>query len=248
MKKIISALLVLMLAFCLCACSSINDRASDEESESPSQTEESAPVETPEATPEVSVSPSVSADDEAGLAGTIAGDQYINKAMGFSVTIPEGWMFASDEEIEALYGQTKDLLEGTVELPENSQGYLMVCSQYPMGTSGYNPNINMTVTNTTLTAAMYDAMLEQFQTMYTQMYVEQMGADSVEVTGSPSVTFGGKDYMNFNIVSTFGSDTMYQTQYMTMTGDYLLTATYTCYDAEELSVMDTFMEGMQYAS
>ncbi len=245
MIRKIAFILAMILILSLCGCTGLS-APPDEETVSPSMepTATETPVVTPEPTPAATPSAAESAD---GLAGRFEGEQYINEALGLSVTIPQEWMFATAEEIETLYGQAQNLLEGVTELPANSQGILMVCSQYQLQTASANPNINLMVTNMygALSKSLYDSLLPQFQSMYETMYTQQLGAESVEVTGEPSVTINGQDYMFFSIVTQFDNGTaMYQEQYFLPGDGYAVTFTLTYYQPEEKATMEAFMQGI----
>lgn len=248
MTRKITFVVAMILILCLCGCSGPSTLP-DEETASPSA--ELSATDTPTQTPEPTVEATPSAAESAdGLAGRFEGDQYINEALGLSITIPEGWMFATEDEIATIYGQAKGMMEGITELPANSQGYLMICSQYKLQSVASNPNINMMVSNMygTLSASMYDTLLPQFQSMYDTLYTQQLGAESVEVSGEPSVTINGQDYMYFSIVSQFGDTAMYQEQYLLSIDGYVVTFTFTYYQPEEKATMDTFIQGIAFTS
>ena len=95
---------------------------------------------------------------------------------------------------------------------------------------------------------MYPTLLTQFQSLYEPLYMQQLGADSVDVTGEASVTVNGQNYMYFSIVSHFGDTTMHSGAYYLLStdGGYVVTFTLTYYQAEEEAGMDAFMQGVVY--
>lgn len=246
MKKILVLVLIVMLIF-TCGCESLQQPLeTPEETERPSKTEAPTPTKEPTPTIEVEESESVPVTDT-DLAGIYEGDQYINDALGFSVTIPEEWIFATAEEIETVFGQAQGAMEDVVELPDNSQLFLMLCSEQQLMTATENPNINIAISNQYVgfSKSMYDLLLVQMQSLYDEMYT-QMGAKSVSVTGEPSVIINNTDYMSFSIVSDFTTTFMYQDQYFILLGDYMLMITQTYYNTEQKDTMDAFMQDIVY--
>ena len=123
----------------------------------------------------------------------------------------------------------------------------MVCSQYPLLSNTYNPNIVIEVTDeyTGYFGVLYEPLLEQMQTTYTEAY-SLMGAETVDVSGEPSVIVGGKEYMYFSIVCDYGSYMTYQHIYLTLIGSYMLAVTHTYYQPEDEAIMDAFMQSIVY--
>ena len=88
MKRIISLLLVLVLAFSLVSC--LNEGTSDDDNET-----------TKKKTEDVVIS-----------RGTIVGTKYKNDCMGLEFTRPSSWVYATDEEISTVIGAGVEMLGG----------------------------------------------------------------------------------------------------------------------------------------
>ena len=260
-RKILLILLCFVLIACFCGCkelqtlyteteddeteSAAEETDADIESDAHEETEESeepspSPTEEPQQTEETLT-----------LAGDFIGDQYINEALGITVTIPEGWEFATSGEIETLYGQAEDTLEDLYELEQSSEVYLFVCSKNGFTeTSTLNPNISFSISNkyeefSLIQSSYYELLFSQMKTMYNQIY-SQMGATETTVTGEQSCTINDKDYMVFYITADFSGLIINQIQYFIPINEYVLLYTQTYYSKEEKAVMDAFMESIEY--
>ncbi len=94
MKKVLICLLTCTLALCLCGCQALEEVYL---AGLPKETQSTAPSGENTA-PEKS-------DDLAPTPTPAVAEQYTSEAFGFTVTLPAGWIRATDEEIEELYGQ-----------------------------------------------------------------------------------------------------------------------------------------------
>ena len=89
MKKAIILILCLVMVFVICGCSSVQP-------EEPTPTPEPTEAPTPEPTEESTKAFTVFGEVQDGV--------YINKLLGVSAAIPEGWKVASEEEMLTMMG------------------------------------------------------------------------------------------------------------------------------------------------
>jgi hypothetical protein len=257
MKKallLISVLRVLLLGACKIT---VSPGLFTDFSESPSPTEEPAETEAPTLAPpssEPAESPDVTApppaeteEQSGGLLGEVQGNMYVNKALGFSAAIPEGWEVATKQEMDALYGISTEYFEKTTELESGSQTYIFYCSKYGADDTGLNPNINVGISNQAETMAVieseetFNIFLDQYKPM-----IESMYGSEVDLKGERGLMINDKEYSVIHVSGDLNGTHLWQDQYFAGAGGYALIITVTYFDEQDSAVGGTFLNGMQY--
>lgn len=207
MKRMISALLALILVLGLCGCSgnkSVSGTVTPRETE-PEKTgsTETAPAET-EAASDALV------DGEVSL-GEMQGGVYTNAYAGFGCELDERWSFKTAEELQDLSQLTDDMLrDSTFADSEYSTITDMMAENYDLLTS---INVNYTrlsvsdrVTFSTLSEeALIDATLLQKDNMIQSYALSGIQVSSMEKT---QVSFLGEQHYAIHTVATI-EDTPY---------------------------------------
>ncbi len=260
MKKILClaiGLLALMLAFTGCSQpAAVNAPDTDAAWGEPSPTPEETPVltELPEETPAVSEPTATEAPGDGGLMGAWEGNSYVNRMLGFSAALPEGWSVASKDVLEMVGGFAQEAIESTVDVSTDTAVMLMMCSEaeYDIGLME-NPNINITYSKQKYIGLLFSSptyieqFIEQMSSLYQDLYDGMFGEDTqVTVTGESGVIVNGKEYIVIHIVTKYSAGIMYQEQYMTSVTDGFLTTTLAYYDESMRDEMAGFIDGMVF--
>ena len=134
-KKIVVLALVLILAFSFGACVKNTPVSSSGDTSSPSPTASNNP------SPSAESSPSPTSSDVP--LGVTTDTQYTNEALGVSFTLPEGWRFATNEEIALALQIGADALTDSKSFKEAllEQPYFFdVMALDASGTNNFNIN------------------------------------------------------------------------------------------------------------
>ncbi len=192
-------------------------------------------------------------EENHSIYGVLEGDQYVNRALKFTAQIPDGWLFASAEEIRELTGQVDELIEGVVDMKSNTTVTLMICSQYKLDPNGPpNPNVNIAYSNQSSVlqilsdAAAFEEMIQQLEASYSEMYTKIYPDAVVSTTGEQNVLINGKEYAVTNTQTVVGDIAMNQDQYFTQLEGGALTITATYYDEAGKGVLDEFVNNLVY--
>lgn len=255
-------ILALALALIFSGCASSSSPALDS-SPSPlfEPSEDSTPKPSEDPTPEPSAEetlppkasetpPAVNAEES--IWGELIGDQYINKAFGFTATIPEGWVLASKEDIALYSGMAVDLIETVTDFDPNAAVTLMICSELPFGSAtDFNPNINIAYAaqqdmRLFTDAALFNKLLDDLQEIYTNAFEPIYPNPSVSVGGEQSFKLNGREYVLINTTTEFDGGTMYQEQYSTKVGDGMLTFVAAYYDTADKAMTDVFIQSLMF--
>lgn len=233
MKKLLICILVCTLAACLCGCTALEEvylaGLSPEAQGSAHSEESTVPAESSDPADPVPT-PAVSA----------AAEQYTNETFGFTVTLPAGWIRATDEDIEEMYGQAQGFLE---ENASSAPRILMVCTQYRI--SNYNPAI--TIESAGFQPIDIETQKALLESVYTELYA-QRSVKSVEVTATPSCVINGTDYLLFSIAADFGTYTIVENQYYIALGDSWVVFCLAYFTNAQKEIMDNFMQSIVYTA
>lgn len=247
MKKIL-IVLSFLLVLILCACKiSISIPERSDELETPSATVDEAPSPTPEVLPSDEGAQPTAEDEGAGLLGIVEGSTYINNALRFSATIPDGWQVANEEELSALFGVSAELMKETTGLEPGSESYIFYCSEYGANYKGISANINIVASNKQDTMALlmsesaFDSFIETYKPMLEQLY-----GNPVEMQGETGVDIGGVQYSVIHISSEYAGTPIIQDQYFIARDDCALTITTTYTDESYRPVALAFIESLRY--
>ncbi len=97
-KKALAIALALMMALALLACGGSQNVIAADPTPEPTATPEAAPEETAEPEPTDTPAPTEAPLEEL-LIGVVEEDQYTNRALGISFTLPSGWAFGAAEDL-----------------------------------------------------------------------------------------------------------------------------------------------------
>lgn len=194
-----------------------------------------------------SAAPSATSE-EAALLGEVSGSQYINKAVGLSAAIPEGWEAATQQQISVLYGYSSDYLEEKTGLGEGTNMPVFYCTEHGADYTGQNPNISIGISKETEMMALLEGedALDAFLDYYRPLISELYGGAEVDVTGEAGFAIGGGEYSVLHIEGEFDGSQVYQDQYFRAADDYVLIITGTYYDKQYRAVVESFMDSIQY--
>jgi len=265
----VAPFIVFVLALALVCCGCADSVSPDfsfgpkpaEPGESPTPEASAGESPTPEASageilpPKASESPKApvsqpTVNAKESIWGELSGDQYINKAFGFTATIPEGWVLASKKEIALYSGMAADLIETISDLRSNSNVMLMICSKLPLGSTDFIPSINISYNGKAdlqvVNPSLFDMYLDNVKTLYTDAYEQLFSNVEVNVSGEQSYTINGREYYIVKVEAVFDENTLYQDQYFTQAGDGMICITATYYNTADKSETDSFIESIVF--
>ncbi len=159
--------------------------------------------------------------------GTVEGNVYTSKFMGLTLTIPETWSFATDEEIEALMQTTSDFLDDPTQFEEASEGELMDC--YATSADGIE-NMSISFTKGTMFTDL-DASIELSVDLITEIY--ESSGFSVEASEPEEVQLGGKTFKRVKFVEDLDGIALVQYAYFGLFNNYLVNVSCTCLEMFE---------------
>lgn len=182
------------------------------------------------------------------LLGKVSGNLYVNEALGFSATIPEGWEAADEQAMSDLSGFSADYLKKATGLEANSQMYIFYCSKHGAYYSGLNANINIAVSNQPIIMLLLNSedglntFLEQYRPLVEKLY----DTDSIDVSGESGVKVGTREYVTIHIRGNINGTNIAQDQYFIGVKNYVIVLTFTYFDDTEKAVCDSFLERIKY--
>lgn len=207
MKRTISIILALMMFFALFAgCGADN----------------SDPAVSPDASAEANGDAENTADEF--TLGEIVDGSYTNAFAELNFTLPEGWIFATDEELENIMGAGSEVLFGEDE--SAAAEYAKQSTVYDMMTQSANADQNIIVMfeNT----AMYVGGTSISEEDYIQILAENLTTieNMKYVVGEThDATIGGKDYKVLEV--GIDGTGVYQSYYVRRVGKYMLCICFT---------------------
>lgn len=215
MKRLIAALLALMMVLALCGCTP------DEE---PGGTV--TPNENTTAEPEAS-------DEEAAVSlGRMAGGVYTNEYAGFACTLDESWEYYSVEELQDLSGQTQEKLQDSAlaeQIGKYDQFTDMMAECYDAMTT-----INVSYTRLSTADRLSFAMLSEEQLVdgtlqQKDLLIQTYAEAGIDVTSmdKTQVTFLGENHFAIYTVADIEGTPYYLLQLFryNLGGQYYVTLT-----------------------
>lgn len=191
--------------------------------------------------------PSQTQKDPEWLLGETEGSSYVNKVVGFSASIPEGWSVASMRQISSLSAVPEDYLSRATSLEPDSQLFIFFCTKYAYGYVGQNPCIGITVSNQDALKPLLtdqkalDNYVEQNRASIEQQYKDTEATLSSEM----GVQIGGYEYSVIHISANYNDTLLKQEMYILGVNDYILMITETYTDEADKAAADTFLETLK---
>ena len=146
-------------------------------------------------------------NDVAPKKGTIEGSVYTSETAGITVTIPEGWEFYSEEEINQLYSS------GAGEQEEANTIYDMMCVNMTEGSS-----INLVYENLN---SLYGAILSEEAYIEAAISnLEETLGDAILSADAATVKVDGTTFNCIKIVMDYSTVTLNQTMLIKKAGNY----------------------------
>ncbi len=234
MKKAIILILCLVMVFVICGCSSVQP-------EEPTPTPEPTEAPTPEPTEESTKAFTVFGEVQDGV--------YINKLLGVSAAIPEGWKVASEEEMLTMMGLAGELsklldLESLFEESAETGTLIFQCSKYALDYTGLNPNIVIGIEDTVWTPDYTKNAIGELEMLYQQMD-EAYGWTSI-VSVQEDIEILGVVYSYVIIESDIDGTMMYQEQLVTGIQDYSLVFSLTYFEEADMNTISGFLTSIEY--
>jgi hypothetical protein len=199
------------------------------------------------ASPETTVS--AAPEEEPSLMGELDGDQYVNEALGFTATIPEGWLFSSDEDFKNCTGVDRDITKTLTGMKPESYEPVFVCSEYTYGEgSSGNPNINICYSNETVFKRILteSSVLESTSDMLVESFKSYFSSAIVEVVNQGTISIKDQKYTTINLKADFGDFIMYEDQLYTGIRNGVLVTTFTYFSLEEKDIEYAFMNSLEF--
>ena len=172
-------------------------------------------------------------EEETFERGTIDGDTYRNTLFGISFTLPEGYQFATDEQLAQMANLTADMLEDEASQKAIEDGRTII-DMYAIGTGGQN--VSLTIEKVNPIAGVL-ADVEKYREICVGNLDQQLAGTGMEVVEHEDGTYqiGGTDYPSEQIVISYQGNTIYEQLVFLKSGSYfgLLTATGTSFEATE---------------
>ncbi|MCQ2512843.1 MAG: hypothetical protein MJ092_05595 [Lachnospiraceae bacterium] len=154
--------------------------------------------------------------------GIVEGHTYTSKFTGLTLTIPETWSFASDEEIEELMQYTSDFLEDPSKFDKAAEGELMDC--YATSADGME-NMSISYTKGNILTDL-DASIKLSVDTIIDIY--ESSGFIVEATEPEEVQVGGKTFKRVTFTEDLGGVKLIQYGYFAMFNNYLVNISCTC--------------------
>ena len=226
MKRCLVPLASFLLAAALTACGSSSGQGtaqtSTEEAEVSTQTTEEDTAKEPEAT---DASDSETTDDSATVGnsseeapaeeeeeafehGAIDGSTYRNEFFGFAYTLPEGYQFATEEQLAQLANVTTEMLEDEASTKALEEGRVLY-DMYAYGSDGQNVSLTLEKVNA-MAGVLVSA--EKYREICVSKFDEQLAGTGMEVVECEDTTYriGDTDYLGENVVLTYQGSTIYE--------------------------------------
>lgn len=210
MKKFIAMLLALVLVFSLCACGSKDDVSGSLAPADKGGSTSGSVSQTPEPAQE---------PEEEIEAGNLVGGRYENEFLGIGCELDDNWVYATQEELAEMIGQTADLFdeESAEQLKNADMFYDMLASS-----SDGLVSINVVIQNL---GVLYGAVLseEEYVSISTQNLEEQLGtAGFTDISWEQTAPdFAGQQHVGLHISSKIQGNDYYTSQVYIKAGSYM---------------------------
>ena len=261
MKPVLTAVLALCLLLSMTACADValpnSDVAPETKAQETKAPETEAPVPETEA-PTEALAPETEAPTEApapetdtpteapteepavGLThGTVEGNSYINETLNIRLTLPEGWIFYTEEQIAAQNNITVDMFQGT-DVAEALQTIGQFIDMVASTSDGSNTNLVIQPAQELLSLYTDKQLFELMQeTISTQFESAGVELKEYEILDFPAL---GKDQAALRMVFTMAGIEMTQYQiWLRENPDYLAILSVT--SATQLDA-ESFFDGL----
>ena len=208
MKKILCVLLAAVMMLSFTGCSSIASLISSVLENSAASEEKEEPA------AELDV-------------GSVNGNVYTNDSLGLTFTAPEGWIYASDEEIAELMGESLDIVtddETAQEIAAQATVYGMMAQSADELNNVQVVFENMALTGGKMTSAGYIKILSaQIESLYGNM------GGTCTVGDAKTMKIGDKEYDCVDILVDIGGVVLEQSYACHRDGDYMVSIIITAY-------------------
>lgn len=125
------------------------------------------------------------------LVGKAEGDTYENKFLGLGFTLPEGWTFYTQEQMDELNNITEDMLDE--EMAKQIQEADLIYDMYALDSYGNSVNINLEKIGTIAAVSLdvgenLDTIMPEVENAF-----KQTGATGIEITRTQVDLSGNKE-------------------------------------------------------
>lgn len=226
MKRIISVVLMLVLAFSLTACGDKEVGGTLAESQAtPAATP--APPSAPETVePETTVEPD-EASEELEI-GNQVGGRYENSFFGIGCELDENWTYLTPDELAALIGKTSDIFDDE-ELAKNFESIDMFYDMAAQADDGL-VSINVIVQNLGL---LYGIALDEEQVIdlsFDQIDAQMESAGfTIVAKEKQNIEFAGEERVCLKLDCDVQGNAYYALQVYIKEGNYLAMITFSCF-------------------
>lgn len=240
MKKILALTLALTMVLTLAACGGGNTDPSTEATTEPTEEQTEAPTtepteeQTEAPTEEQTEAPTEINAELTGAMGTVEGSVYTNELFGISLQLPEGWSFATAQELALAAGLTENMFDDTAigALVETGAAPTIMLAMDELGTS----NINMNVQKLTEDLS---AGLDEYTTMTAELMPALLESSGMTVSNmeTKQANFAGESRLGIAYDVEISGVAMSQFIYFLAADDYLATVTFNAPTVEEVDAM-----------
>lgn len=222
MKRYLVPLTSFLLVAALTACGSSASEgtaqtSSEEAAVSAQTTDETTDQETAESSENESTDDSAieetsdeaqDTEEEEYERGIVDGDTYHNEFFGFAYTLPEGYEFATEDQLARLANVTTDMLNDEASTEALEEGRVLY-DMYAYGVDGQN--VSLTIEKVNAMAGVL-VSLEKYREICVSKFEDQLAGTGMEVVECEDATYriGDTDYLGENVVLTYQGRTIYE--------------------------------------
>ena len=155
--------------------------------------------------------------------GVIEGDTYLNAFFGIKYTLPEGYQFATDEQLAQLANTTQDMLEDEAVLDALDSGRV-IYDMYAYGPDGQSVNISIEKVNAMAGAFVNE---ESYRDICVDNLEGQLSGSGMEVTDQQNATqtVGATEHPAVNLTLSYEDMTIYEKLVFIKGGTYFALVT-----------------------
>lgn len=227
MKRLLSVILILVIAFAITACGKNDDTDTSKNKDTEKSTVEKSTENTEEPTVDDVVDKKFSAEY---LLGSTSGDKYENEFLGLGFTLPESFSYKSEQEMRKLNSMTSDIIGEEYEklVREAELLYAMYA-----GNPDSSENVNILLQNVDADALKNISVTEYFEKVLPSVKTSLEGLGATDIQHEVGkINIDGTDYDCLEITSKYGEVDLYQTQIVCIKDNYIGTITVTARDEE----------------